>query len=235
MSTMSAKTSLNVAPVDAELKRLTRRALNHLERQWPRSKPVSGRFLLRGLVAACEAHRQALHHIFFSTRTDGGEEGRLFPSATPVARSMLEILMLAHFVLDDLGPRVEAYLKAGWGEQALLHAKFKQRFGTKPRWQDWLSRHATVLREQEALVSLSPAERADPQKVPYWPNPGKFIKKIRNRDRMKACLDLEAWYYGELSAGAHAAYSGLAATFSLVVYRRRYRWSSTEGGTTPRS
>lgn len=218
MST-SGKRTVEIGPVVGGLTKLTQRALNHLEREWPTSKPSAGCYLLRGLIAASNAHAEALHQIFFGKRRDGGEEGRLYPSTIPVVRSMLEILMLAHFLLDDLGPRAESYTKAGWREQALVHERLKRRFGKKEPWSKWLDSHAEVLRQQEALVQLSAAERADPKKVPYWKNPGKFIRDIRDPDRKQTCLDLEVWYYGELSAGAHAAYLGLATVFSLVVQR----------------
>lgn len=143
-------------------------------------------------------------------------------SVPPLARTILDALLTTIFVFDRPSENVRWYVASGWRELSEQHALLVEKHGANPEWTEWLNRHAAIVAGWESDANLSPAEKANPKLVKYWPNPGKMVGRqpdfaIKDPVRLAFGRYLNDWFYKHLSGDSHLSLSGLANRGGLLA------------------
>lgn len=167
--------------------------------------------LLRFTVNSYETVR------FLNTKDDGSHlrKNRFVLAVPPINRQILDLLFTLVYMLDDFGPRSEAYELSGYRNQLEELAKFQKRFGDNPDWADWLRSRQSLCSTLEEYLRISPEHKSGTQKIKRWPTPSRIIQQPT---ASKPFLEfLHTWLYDDTSAQAHLTAGGLFSTGMFVV------------------
>ncbi|MGE0869776.1 MAG: hypothetical protein AB7P03_14520 [Kofleriaceae bacterium] len=134
----------------------------------------------------------------------------------PLARVIAESLISTAFVFEDPSTRLTWFFKAAWRAVVDHHAERDAEYGQDPAWQPYLAalaneRDEWVRQLADQGTPLTPEELADPEEVPYWPNPGSMKRQTTDRDRKAVIAYVQAKFYGFLSAASHLSGIGWLA------------------------
>jgi hypothetical protein len=81
-----------------------------------------------------------------------------------------------------------------------------------PAWKTWFELSQADVEQVAKLANITPAERANPASISYWPNPGKVSgRSCQTNDpkRYDFLRFLNEWFYGTLSGDSHLTFPGL--------------------------
>ena len=133
----------------------------------------------------------------------------------PLARTLLDSLFNIIYMFDEPAQNVHWFLANGWTDQVKEHKRLHGTYGKDPMWATWFETSAAEIKQmEEELVTLTPAERARPEKPAkgWWPNPGAMLRQgleATKQDRNHFLGYLNDWFYRELSGDSHLSLSGL--------------------------
>ncbi len=149
------------------------------------------------------------------TPTDPSRRAEFALSVPPLARTLADSLFTVVFLFDDLVAKLQWYWAAGWRQLYEHHQTALARYGTDPRWKDWLAQRAAMVQTVPAQWGVDPAAVADPSTIRWWPNPGKMPKGL-NGERKDFLTYLNDWFYKHLSGDSHLSAIGLARGHFLL-------------------
>jgi hypothetical protein len=132
-----------------------------------------------------------------------------------LARRFVDSIYTLVFIFDDIA-RLDQFYKAGWSAAHAWQTRLERRWDQEAKHQQWLADHRKWIDDHESDVELTADEKADPSKVPRWPNPGRMVKPTKDPNARAFLELLDEWHYGQLSQDAHLSYMGLAR--GAIVY-----------------
>lgn len=217
-----------VTPLDSFLS-----ALEHkVEREWPERfvKEAGARELILLTLRAAIATYRSVRWLCADKPPDPHRRLEYAISVPPLNRTILDNLFTVLFVMEDPSTRCKWYFRADWRETRLELNRYKNEYGHLPEWRDWLKRLEEYSDVGIAIVGLTPAEVASPDKITRWPNPGAMVTYgisskaplPPNRAFLKYLND---WFYADLSQQSHLGGSGLMKRAGALIndYRRNPR------------
>ncbi|HQP85570.1 MAG TPA: hypothetical protein PLL76_04875 [Thermoanaerobaculia bacterium] len=185
-----------------------------------RDEPDFREFLHFQLLGQVWLHRL----VSFATATTPHDPQR-FPEYVaalfPTLRSQLELLMTLMFVLEKHPERFRHFKKAGWAKALDDLRRNEKEYETDPSMSEFLKGERFFVEIAEAKAALSDDEKAHPEKIPWWPNPGKF-KKLAEQPVSGVLGKLDHWLYDELSRAAHF---NLLGTLDVGVILQTLKYS----------
>src|SRR6266550_3718721 len=152
-----------------QLRLILQATFNKLDREWPAKWGNLG-----GAAAVLESFARVFHnsfHTIFLLSFDIPEYP-LTPqdslSVPPITRTLLDILFSTIFLLEDLPTRSVRYFKGGWRENAEEFQRIVVRYGKDQDWKEWIASFQRYLEESATLYGVTPDERVNLKKLPYW-------------------------------------------------------------------
>ncbi len=202
-----------------ELRQILQATANKLDREWPPEWRSLG-----GAAAVLESFARIVHNSFHTIVVLSFDKPTypLTPedslSVPPITRTLLDILFSTIFLLEDLPTRSVRYFKGGWRENAEEFQRIVVRYGKDQDWKEWIASFQRYLEESATLYGVTPDERVNLKKLPYWPIPSGILKDpslgTERRDLLQHLYD---WYYKHLSAESHLSPSGLAMRVGALL------------------
>jgi len=205
-----------------ELRLILEATFNKLDREWPAKWEALG-----GAAAVLESFGRIVHNTFHTIVVLSFDEPK-HPltaedslSVPPITRTLLDILFSTVFLLDDLPNRSVQYFRGGWRENTEEFQRIVATYGEDQDWADWIASFQVYLDKSAKIYGITAAERAAPQKLPYWPIPSRILKDpTLSADRRELLRHLYDWYYKHLSAESHLSPSGLAMRAGALLPRQ---------------
>lgn len=130
----------------------------------------------------------------------------------PLARTLLDSLIILIYIFDDRTTNSRRYYAGAWRDRHSEHQRLFAKHGGDPAWKTWFEASEASIEQVAKLANITPAERANPASIDYWPNPGKISgKRCRTKDpkRCDFLRFLNEWFYGTLSGDSHLTFPGL--------------------------
>jgi hypothetical protein len=158
---------------------------------------------------------RTIRYICADTPEDPARLPEYALSIPPLNRSILDIVMNTAFILEDLQPRLNWFVKSGWASQRMEFDRTMADFGDRPLWREWLEQvFSAPLEIGRRHLSLTAEELANPRLVPRWPNPGKMPRFGLAADAEPSPLrrllaKLNDFFYIDLSQQDHMSFSGV--------------------------
>lgn len=196
---------------------LMRAMPNLLERDRSNKKLAASpdlRFVLSTYARVVEYTSVAIFKLTSDSAILG--QHQILVSVPPLLRTLLDVVMTLTFLLEDVEPRLEWFIKGGWWEARQEKELYERVYGSDPVFRAFLDGQKQAFDILERGVKPTPAEkRRSPKRNDYWPTPSRMpglIKVIRTRVYLE---HLRAWFYRDLSASSHLTFLGVrdAATF----------------------
>lgn len=194
---------------------------NKLEREWPRSGKCDvegGKALVLGLYRGAENALGASRFLMADTPLSLARKPEYALAASPLTRSILDVLCSLVFVFGDFSPRVLWYYKAGWREVVEETARLVAAYGSDPEWQEHLTDRRKLIEHGKTAVELTPDEASGAVVIKRWPIPARMLRMLpEGSDRHTYIRYLIDWFYRTLSQEAHHSWAGLAKAYPLLV------------------
>src|SRR6266480_273124 len=160
-----------------ELRLILEATFNKLDREWPAKWKSLG-----GAATVLESFARIVHSSFHTIVVLSFDKPTypLTPedslSVPPITRTLLDILFSTIFLLENLPTRSTQYFKGGWRENAEELQRIVARYRQDPGWTEWITGFRAHLEQAADLYGITAEERANPQKLPYWPIPSRILK-----------------------------------------------------------
>ena len=159
---------------------------------------------------------------------------RLMLQAGILNRALFEILASVVALTEDPVPRAQVLAREYFREFALRYHHLITRFGSDPKWRDYLE----VYREGIAIIANNlklPAElERAPSKIPdRWPSPSVMVRgrpkvpPFVSGTRLAVLKELYEFHYSIQSAQAHGRAASFAA--AMVVDAPDTQWNPGQG------
>ncbi len=194
---------------------------NKLEREWPRSGKFNvggGKALVLGLYKGAENALGASRMLMADTPPNPARKAEYALAASPLTRSILDVLCSIVFVFGDFAPRVLWYYKAGWREVVEETERLEAAYGSDPEWKENLAGRRELIEHGKTAFELTADEAAGLVAIKRWPIPERMLKTLPDEsDRHVYIRYLIDWFYRTLSQEAHHSWAGLARSYPLLV------------------
>jgi hypothetical protein len=144
-------------------------------------------------------------------------------SVAPITRTILDTIMTVIFLFEDLMPRWDWFLQAGWREMKIELDQMTTDFGHLENWKPFLKRVELMVASGIPSLGLTPEQVKKPAKIERWPNPGrmpgwgdKAIQALPSRRFLKS---LNHMLYADLSQQSHLSMVGVGKrAMHLLAY-----------------
>jgi hypothetical protein len=208
-----------------ELDTLAAALTNLLDRQFPSSLgPIQGLqpFLLATLLAARNIY-EAIRFLAADIPEDAARKLEFGIAATPLARSLVDLVTTLIYMRDDLVPRVAAYHRGGWRELKEDLNRHEALYGAEPNWRDWLDRFSGFVETLRKTYGISEAEASNLKYIDYWPILGVILrsKLCHQPENQQFLAYLNDWVYKGLSADTHVSAAGIVRLHGTLLLPRR--------------
>ncbi|MFI5331959.1 MAG: hypothetical protein ACHQ2F_13145 [Desulfobaccales bacterium] len=207
-----------------KLRDLLTATANKLDREWPRDRPqhsYSPVMLLSLILVATNVY-DSMRYLCADTPSNPSRKPEFVLALPSLSRVVLEALFTLVFALDDLEAHTEWYHKSGWRDVREELDRIKDRYGSDPRWQDYISQLETLLQGFKGELRITDDEEQDFKKsIKHWPLPSQMKKHKKLSSERKLFLEyLEDWFYKALSQDAHLSLRGLARHSRYLLFKR---------------
>jgi len=189
---------------------------NMLERNWPHnySSIDSARIFFVATVRIAINTFKTIIYLCADTQEDYRRDRKFSLSVPPLNRTILENVMTALFVLEDIPQRIPWFYKSGYREWKEALIRYKRDYGQYPEWKDFIDTLEQYVDKQLPLIGLTQDEINETEKkIHYWPNPGKMATLSKQANPQSATGDflsfLNDWFYKALSGQSHLNAHGL--------------------------
>ena len=170
-------------------------------------------FLL--MLRFTENSHEAMSFLCSSEKDNPKRKKEFVLMLPPANRQLLDLLFTLVFMLDDFPKRSMEYELCGYRQAREEYDKFFTRYGANPEWQAHFQSLQGWLPDMEKYLSITPQQKAKPDKNPYWRGPYKLMKQATKSQPFMEYL--EKWIYGETSAQAHLNPAGLFSVGVLLL------------------
>lgn len=173
--------------------------------------------LVLGLLRAAMNSYSALKFLLADVPPNPARRPELALAASPMLRSLMEVLCAVVFAFGDLPKRVAWFYRSGYREIREEHDRLKAKYGGDTSWQSWLQSRADMIRQVERDGGLCAEDIERPGGIPYWPIPNHMLKNPDLKEDRKAFLQhLVDWLYRSLSQDMHLSLPGLVRRTMLL-------------------
>lgn len=142
---------------------------------------------------------------------------RFASSAMVICRSTAELIFYTSLILSNVERYLPLYLKSGWREQYEAFQRYQNDEFFQNNEVEWLRAYKTYLEFYATIIGITPDEKRDLTKIPYFPTPTQILspKKHYIKDLDRKTLKFlkifnEEYYCGLLSKLSHYSMSGMA-------------------------
>lgn len=125
----------------------------------------------------------------------------------PVNRQLLDLLFTIVYLLDDVGPGVRWYMRAGWRELFEEQHQLKGAFSRDPEYRAHIRNMDGLLADLGKSLELTKEEKKNASSMRYWPHPDQ-IGDLPSKSR-PFLRHLNKWFYHDTSAQSHLTFGGL--------------------------
>jgi hypothetical protein len=217
---MTAKPPISFGAVAIEFDELPHSIAMGIERQH-RNKcaqlhPGLG-VVLRCIVVANAATFRAIRYLLLDKHAGEVPPAAFATAVAPLTRTLLESAMTVVYIYDNPAANTENFYQSGWREAFELHARLAAEHGSDPEWVTRLKDHEAWVASHETDCSITPAHKAKPKLIRYFPTPGKMPNQVRAADRKSFLCYLDGWFYSTLSQDTHLSYMGFARRSSMLA------------------
>lgn len=185
---------------------------NKIRLEWPqkwRDLPEAA-VTLNAILKVSENTYKSILYLCAEKPPDPSRKLEYAISAPPLARTILDSVFTVVFLFENFQSHFAWYMKSGWREIYKEHQRYGAAYGSEPKWNDWLQSHASVLTDLERRSGVTAAEKAKPDLIRWFPNPGKMSRIQELSGPTKSYLIyLNDWFYRSLSSSSHLSLPGL--------------------------
>ena len=205
----------------------------HLQRDRAddRLQPGKAWYLLRGFLIAAMQTYASICMLLSEKRPK-----RLMLQADVLNRTLFEILATVFAILENPGPRAQMLLRESHKAQATRYRYLNSRWGSDPKWAEYLDVYRKGLLILGKEIGLAPADALRPEAIAdEWPTPGVMIygrpsRKVRpfiSGARLDVLRKTYQYHYPHQSAQAHGRIATLAV--ALLVDDPDSQWNPGYG------
>jgi hypothetical protein len=194
----------------AELERRLRKAMDTKQREEERKQSL--------LLIVLRITRNSYEAISFlcSTAEDAAKRKKEFVFIVPpVNRQIMDLLFSLVYMIDDFPTRSMDYELSAYRDARKECDKYYGRFGADPKWHAYFDSIRDLHKTMEAYLNITPAQKANPELIPYWLAPYKMLKMSTKSHDYLAFL--EKWLYDETSSQAHLKAVGLHSFAGFIL------------------
>jgi hypothetical protein len=210
----SSEPAIRYAPVREQLRDICVAVINRVDRE---ARPALTS-LHPGLPAVLMTTARvsgttlaAIERLWWNTEDGERIHLEIATAIPPLTRTILDSVFTLVLLFDAPERNVRWYHASGWRDAQRSHGRVEERYGSDPRWRDWLAESARWV--EEFKVDVTPEEAEAPSMIEWWPIPGKLTRPkrdgthyLRDSDAREFLVHLNDWYYGELSGDSHLSY-----------------------------
>jgi len=144
---------------------------------------------------------------------------RLMLQAAILNRALFEVLATVVALTEDPGPRMEILKRESYRGHAERHARWVARFGSDPKWTEYLEVSRKGLSLLTKTLGLTPEVEQNPGLIQdKWPTPGVMIYGRASREilpfvsgtRLAVLKEIYESHYSQLSEQAHGRVASMA-------------------------
>jgi hypothetical protein len=174
------------------------------------------------LTTGLETHRAVVRLI------DQSESKQFSFQAMVLIRTMVDSLFTVLALKTDPSKYSRTLDLAGYRATLERHQREKARYGNNPEWKDHLEEQQKFLDFRASRLQLSDEERNNPQRLSYWPTPGRMLNPRGgvqfpfSGDERTFLAHVDTWHYGDLSSYGHLQWGGVA--LSVYAADREEQW-----------
>jgi hypothetical protein len=161
---------------------------------------------------------------------------RLMLQAGILNRALFEIFASVVALTQDPAARTQILAREHFKGMAVRYSFLLKRFGSDPKWTDYLNVYRKGLSIIARNLKLSPELERDPTKIQEaWPTPGVMVYGRRKRDippfvsgtRLAVLKEVYEYHYSIQSAQAHGRAASFAA--AVLVEDPTLQWNPGQG------
>lgn len=173
--------------------------------------------LVLSLLRASMNSYSALKFLLADVPANPARRPELALAASPLLRSLMEVLCAIVFAFGDLPKRVAWFYRSGYREIREEHDRLAAKYKDDPTWQSWLQSRADMIHQVEVTGGLFAQDIKAPGRIPYWPIPNRMLNDPDLKEDRKAFLQhLVDWLYKSLSQDMHLSLPGLVRRTMLL-------------------
>lgn len=139
-------------------------------------------------------------------------------AVSPLIRFLIDLLFTIVVIRQKPRKYVMWYHRSGWRELKEALGRLKAEPGASKRFSRQIAKQSDALEYLRKTYKISLKTARSPDKIPYWPHPGQFLKNKKLRLRPRQFMSyLHTWFYSELSQEAHASSAGVVRMYSKLL------------------
>jgi hypothetical protein len=213
---------LDALPFDVitkELDPLSQAVANKLQRQWPvRWKHMQdAAVVLNGTVLVSINTFRTIRYFCADYPADPARRLEYALSVPPLCRTILDSVFTAIFLFEDFENRFRRYHQSGWRELYEKQQLMVETYGSDLKWAEWIAGHGAFVDDLEHRAGITGEQKADLNKITYWPNPGRMHKQAKSEKTKNHLIYLNNWFYKNLSSASHLALPGLMERSAMLM------------------